>query len=998
MPLSPQSPAAPPRYKALKAFSLRRHRPLKVHIATMFTLLILGACGIITTSNYLEGRQLLLATATDLVQRIDRQTGNELRQLFTPAETAVGLISIAPAVTAAAFDARLQSLPALVEVLKRHAQIAAIYVGYDNGEFLLVRALRNAEARRTFNAPANAAFAYQTIERLEGRPHARIVLLDYGLGRISESPLTDYEFDARSRPWYVEALKTNGTATTAPYVFFSTRDIGVTVARKALNGRAVVGADVTVSTISERLRQVRPTRSSELAILDADGEHVMAFSDVSRIERTSSDGSARLARIQDLSPVLATVAADTRGFEQPRSIENGGRRWLVKASAPSTLDDRAARFVIASPVDELLAGATATLQRSLVLALLTILVSVPLVWWIAQHIAGNLRDLTHQAAAIRRFDFSEAPLPRTQVDEIYGLGRAMGDMRRTIRKFLDITTALTSERNFERLLERVLREANDAAAAHGGIIYLFDEDGRLLKPAAQCWRSGGDTTVSDVILDDAGNPIAAAARTGAVAATRALPSERPAALSFLDAHFGREPVTLVNVPLLGRTGDAVGMLSLFVEGDTEPSPERMALVQAFAGAGAAAIDNQRLLNTQKMLLEAVIALVANAIDAKSPYTGGHCQRVPELTKMLARAACDAKSGPFAEFQMDDDAWEALHIAAWLHDCGKVTTPEYVVDKATKLETLYDRIHEIRTRFEVVKRDARIACLEGIVAGGNERELQAELAENLRTLDEDFTFVAACNHGGEFMSEDRLERLRSIASRTWQRTLDDRLGLSHDEAKRMARMPATALPATEFLLADKVHHVVERAPQDVLSADNPWGFRLERPQYLYNRGELYNLSISRGTLTPEERCKINDHIVQTIVMLTSLPLPKHLKAVPELAGGHHETMDGRGYPKRLRGTEMSVQARIMAIADVFEALTAADRPYKAGKKLSEAIEIMSRMKENQHIDGDLFDLFLTSGVYRAYAERYLDDRYIDHVDIGVYTTAGRPEASPADTQV
>jgi len=159
-----------------------------------------------------------------------------------------------------------------------------------------------------------------------------------------------------------------------------------------------------------------------------------------------------------------------------------------------------------------------------------------------------------------------------------------------------------------------------------------------------------------------------------------------------------------------------------------------------------------------------------------------------------------------------------------------------------------------------------------------------------------------------------------------------------------------------------------------------------PEHLYNHGELYNLSVARGTLTDEERYKINDHIVQTIIMLTKLPFPKHLKSVPELAGGHHERMDGNGYPKQLPGGGMSVQARIMAVADIFEALTAPDRPYKKGKMLSEAVQIMARMTKNGHIDPDLFDLFLESGVYRDYAERYMDRRYVDAVDVGAFVGA------------
>ncbi len=181
-------------------------------------------------------------------------------------------------------------------------------------------------------------------------------------------------------------------------------------------------------------------------------------------------------------------------------------------------------------------------------------------------------------------------------------------------------------------------------------------------------------------------------------------------------------------------------------------------------------------------------------------------------------------------------------------------------------------------------------------------------------------------------------------------------------------------------------MIARVPGDAIPADNPWGFKLQVPEHQYNRGELHNLAIARGTLTEEERYVINHHIVQTIIMLSQLPFPKHLKSVPEIAGGHHEKMDGTGYPKRLSAGDMSPVARMMAIADIFEALTAADRPYKKAKKLSEALKIMSFMKRDRHVDPELFDLFLTSGVFRRYAERFLRPDQIDEVDIAPYLGA------------
>jgi predicted transcriptional regulator len=326
--------------------------------------------------------------------------------------------------------------------------------------------------------------------------------------------------------------------------------------------------------------------------------------------------------------------------------------------------------------------------------------------------------------------------------------------------------------------------------------------------------------------------------------------------------------------------------------------------------------------------------------------------VPVLTKMLAAAACESEDPRFAGFSLSEEEWEELHIAAWLHDCGKVTTPEYVVDKATKLETIYDRIHEIRMRFEVLKRDAEVEFWQQLAEGGEREALRQELDRQLAQLDEDFAFVATCNEGGEFMAPEKLERLNEIAARTWQRTLSDRIGISWEEGLRKQRVAEAGLPVEEPLLADKPEHIFYRSADEVIADDNPWEFKLDTPEHKYNKGELYNLSVARGTLAAEERFKINDHMVQTITMLSQLPFPKHLRNVPAIAGGHHETMIGTGYPKKLQRDDMSLTARMMAIADIFEALTAADRPYKKAKSLSEAVKIMSFMKKDQHIDPDL----------------------------------------------
>ena len=380
------------------------------------------------------------------------------------------------------------------------------------------------------------------------------------------------------------------------------------------------------------------------------------------------------------------------------------------------------------------------------------------------------------------------------------------------------------------------------------------------------------------------------------------------------------------------------------------------------------------------MLESFIKLIAGAIDAKSPYTGGHCKRVPVIAGMLAKAAEASDEGEFKTFRFEsEEERKAFELGAWLHDCGKITTPEFVVDKATKLETIHNRIHEIRTRFEVIWRDIEIIWYERLLKGEERATLDRWKEEEHRKLVEDFAFIAECNLGGEFMSEERKARVRSIAQRKWMRHFDDRLGLSDIEKRRCRFAPVKTLPAEELLLDDRPEHIVERIGFDY-DAYQKEGFKLDVPKYLYNFGEIYNLCIEKGTLSEEERFKIEEHVMMTIQMLEQLPYPKGMEKIPEYAGTHHETLDGTGYPRKLKRERLSIPARIMAIADIFEALTASDRPYKRAKTLSESLRIMVAMVDEGHLDAEVFELFLKSGIHMAYAKKYLEPEQIDDVDV------------------
>ena len=399
---------------------------------------------------------------------------------------------------------------------------------------------------------------------------------------------------------------------------------------------------------------------------------------------------------------------------------------------------------------------------------------------------------------------------------------------------------------------------------------------------------------------------------------------------------------------------------------------------------AMTISIQEYQKSQEELLDSIIKVLADAIDAKSAYTGGHCRRVPEIAQMLTKVAHNQVDGVFKDFSfLSEDEWREFHIGAWLHDCGKVTTPEYVVDKSTKLETIYNRIHEIRTRFEVLYRDAQITYLEEQLSNQNRDKSLEKLCKTQSKLIKEFEFLAESNIGGEYMSEKKKELIKSIANREWVRNFDDRLGLSDVELLRYEGVEINSLPIKEKLLSDKQKHIIKRENFDY-EEYKANGFKEEVPEYLYNYGEIYNLCVEKGTLTHEERFKINEHVIMTIKMLEQIPFPAHLMKIPEYAGTHHETMIGTGYPRKLTKADLSIPARIMALADIFEALTASDRPYKKAKTLSESLKIMSLMVKEQHIDGDIFELFLSSGVYMEYAQAHLKPEQIDEVDITTLT--------------
>jgi HD-GYP domain-containing protein (c-di-GMP phosphodiesterase class II) len=964
--------------------------PLHLTISALFITLIVILGGILSWQNYSKTSDIIRASANDLYDRVTTELLLDIKATYQPVGDTLGLLALTPITRAGTLAERLDAIDMLREVLRSGPSVAAIQVGYPNGDFIILRPLSDKQMRERFAAPAAAGYVADHVDTAAtGERRLVRIYFDDTLREVSRNAAEATQYDPRVRDWYTEAAASNELILTQPYLFYFARRVGMTLARQVGDSGVVVASDVTLENLSATISRYKVTPGTEVVLFTNNG-NAIAYPESERLLRAVDGDEIRIAQLSELgSDVLSYLARDLR--ITPRSLEFSfdNRKWEGVLRQVSREGVVPIYVLMATPVEELLVDAVSLRSRSMMVMALIILLAVPVVWYTAEKISGPIRRLAGVAGEISRFDFSGSRQPRSFITEVDELSQTMDMMKATIKRFMSLINSLASEQDFDSLLHGISRETMTIGAADGVLVYLVSEDEASLEPVILVDKVSGNLDVASLPQfsradDDA--LVQAAHRTDS--SMLQLTAETVGGLAALPGLFETDALTLAALPLRNRQAELVGVLCLVYRGiadvdDDGQFDNQLAFISALSGFAAVSLESRQLLMMQKALLDAFIKLIAGAIDSKSPYTGGHCQRVPELTKLLAQAACDSTAEPFSDFTLNDQQWEALDIASWLHDCGKVTTPEYVVDKATKLETLYDRIHEIRMRFEVLKRDAELRYWQQRAAGEDAAGLDAALQDELKRLDDDFAFVAECNLGGEFMAPEKLERLQRIAGYEWTRTLDDRLGVSWEERQRMERDAASPLPVTEKLLGNKVQHLIERQAVDRLATDNPWGFRMDTPEYKYNRGELYNLEVGRGTLTEEERYKINDHIMQTIIMLEKLPYPRHLRDVPRIAGCHHETMDGTGYPKRLSREEMPLTARMMAIADIFEALTASDRPYKKAKRLSEAIRIMNFMKKDRHIDPDLFELFLRSGIYLEYGRRFLQADQLDEVNVSEY---------------
>jgi len=514
------------------------------------------------------------------------------------------------------------------------------------------------------------------------------------------------------------------------------------------------------------------------------------------------------------------------------------------------------------------------------------------------------------------------------------------DLSGHLKKMVEIGIALSSEKNIDILFEMIVEEARAVSNADSGTLYILDRDRKvlcfkILQNKSLGLRVGGSGK-SDLILPDVElyhgeepNYTNVSSFVTLIGKTLNIPDVY-ASTTFdftgpmkYDRVTGYRSQSMLVIPMKNHEGEVIGVLQLL--NAQEPETGRVVpfgkkcvnLVESLSSQAALALTNKQFVEEIKNLFYSFIESIASAIDEKSPYTGGHIKRVVKITMALARAVNEADQGPFKEQFLDGDEMEELRLSAWMHDVGKITTPEYVMDKSTKLESKFDRIHLIETRFQLIAQILENKYLEKQLEMQKQQEIDQEAFSRLKkareellsSLYDDLTFIKTCYHIG-FIDDKMIQRLKGIAEK-------------------------------HYILSGKSYPYLE-----------PW--------------ELENLSIRKGSLNDMERLIIENHAAMTLKILSRLTFPKNLSRVTDFAASHHEKINGTGYPRKLKGNALLLQARMIAIADIFEALSARDRPYRKKMEIAQIFEIMENMKESGHIDPDLLDLFIRSDISREVA--------------------------------
>ncbi|MBW3695643.1 HD domain-containing protein [Vibrio sp. T187] len=941
----------------------KRRYPLSIHITSLFLVLTTIVGIVLITISYRHSQELLTGTAQELSKEHSNKLESVFKQAVAPVLTTLDFMAVSSFIRHQGKSLEQKPWLASIDLIfKQNPNLVALFYTANDGAFTIFRPLGTNKLRQAAGAPPKATMMINSAD-LTGKNET--IYLDGNHKQIGRKLTKDNTFDPRTRPWFINAESDGEIRLSSPYLFHFLKTSGITLSRRSADGKHVIGADFTLESLSTQISKLAYSPQTRLALFDMNfhllGQHQLNLDiNMSHEEQLEALNNSVMAKLLGEEDYNQTVF---------KEVNFNLSDWSLTMTPVNLTDNVTLLLAEATPQSDLLADLLSMRDKQITVAVILLLTCFIFVWGIAKRLAMPLQNLVELTDNIARFDFKRTHYPKSMIKEVSNLTTSIELMEHTLHDLLNLLRDTASNQEFSVLAKTVAHQSYLITKAETIVLFVESEETGTFEVAANHAIIPFKADINEFIKDT------------------------PWLLSKLKAgetiHINRDDNALKRhqnsifnsdiylFPLLNREKRLVGIVVIGYErAITQIQSDKHAFLREVLSFAEIAKDNIDQMQQQKDMLNAFIELIASAIDTKSPYTGGHCQRVPELTKWLTELT-EKDQRYFPHFSLDSKQWEELNLASWLHDCGKVTTPEYVVDKATKLETIYDRIHEVRMRFELLKVQAESDYWQAISQGQDTQEQKAILEQTQAELDEEFAFIAECNLGSEDMEDSKVERLNKIASRTWKRTLDDQLGVSWIEKQR--HETKAYLPKMEPLLADRdVHRIPWQqgfSPMDVWKED----FVLTPGAVKYNRGELHNLSIRRGTLNDEERFMINDHIIQTLSMLERLPYPEHLKNIPSIAGGHHERVDGKGYPRGLNQEQLSVPARVMAISDVFEALTSSDRPYKKAKTLTESLNIMTQMATSGHIDPKLYVLFLEGEVDQRYAEAFLDDKQVTEVD-------------------
>ena len=1004
----------------MKTKNLNKIPRIRLRFQISLLVLILFILGISTVTTIAAVLSINRNVSRQKAEQLFTETGISIRmKLDNQLEKAIGLSGLIT--TLPDFTAQVEEdgfnypgLPFLFEALKRNSYIYSIYTGFDDGRFIqLINTSGNSLIIDAHNAPESTTFILRAISFTDSVLKENWSFLDLNRKLISSHTAESVSFIPGERPWYQMAERSDGVILTEPYVYNSLKKPGITAAA-AISETAVSGVDITLSELELFLDSIEISEGAGIMVLD-ESDRILAAD--SGMKSWLDVENISLESITALDPVKSSYLMQTEpGEDDKKAVKRlAGKRFLIN-TVWDTPGEQRYRLIITAPASDFLAHQEIIQRRIIIITVIIFILVFPIIIITSIYLSRFLEYLAADAERIQHFIFDGSIKEHSPIIEFEELAKAFVVMKKAIaaktraleetlkklERIIELGTAMSVEKDPDKLVEMILKGAKELSGADGGSLYLKGQNKELdfkivLNDSlgfAQGGASHSPITMPPVQLyqdDGAPNYHNVVSCTFHKAETIVIDDayEDPdfdfSGTKKFDALNNYRSTSFMTVPLKLQGSDIIGALQLIncispKTGEVVPFNSNIqSFVEALGALASAILYNRILLDSQDALFESLIHLTASAIDTKSPYTGGHCERVPQLALMLAEEAERIDEGPLAEFRFDNSIErKAFTVGAWLHDAGKMTTPEFIVDKAVKLETIHNRIHEIRTRFEVLLRDARLQEKEALLNGSDPEETTKKLKETEEQLHREFKFIADCNIGKEQFSPESSAELERIGERTWESHFDHTIGLSREESEKLSTPFIPGETVTEKLLADKAVHLFANNPL-LNEKYRKHGFKLPQPDYLYNRGELYNLKIPSGTLTEEERFKINEHIMQTIIMLEELPFPSGMTRIPEIVGTHHETLTGTGYPRGLEASELSIPSRILTIADIFEALTASDRPYKEAKTLSEAVEILYQSSKSGNLDIDLFRLFISSGIYKRYAEKFLPSAQIDDVD-------------------